>query len=57
MTKNNSGIQLLGAALIAAIIMLVYFRAPLFPVAVGTIVAVMLIERRRRKMAQRGSTS
>jgi hypothetical protein len=57
MTKSNSGVQLLGACLIAAVIMLVYFRAPLVPVAVGTVVAVILIERRRRKMAQRGPTS
>jgi hypothetical protein len=56
-TKSNSSVQLLGASLIAAVIMLVYFRAPIFPVALGTIVAVALIERRRRKTAQRDSSS
>ena len=49
MTKSNSGVQLLGATLIAAIIMLVYFRAPIVPVAVGAIVAAILIGRRKRK--------
>jgi len=50
MTRSNSGVQLLGATLIAAIVMLVYFRAPIVPVAVGAIAAVILIGRRKRKV-------
>ncbi len=47
MTMRNSGVQLLGATVIAALVMLFYVRAPVFPVVAGAAIAAYLIYRRK----------
>ena len=49
MATSNSGVQLIGAVAIAAVIMVVYLRAPIFPVALGSAIAAFWIYRRKPK--------